>query len=182
MRPVPLIAKRALDIVISGSVLVVSVPIILGVLLAIKLDSRGPVLSRGIAHCYGNRTIKTIRFRCSSFFGTPTRVGRLMSLSGLDRLPMLLNVLRGEMSIVGLHSYAVALSQSRGRASDALQRSTFKPGLFNWGRVQVYEEAGGAPQVRQQAEDDLFYVENWSLSLDAKILLTTLFSKALYVD
>ena len=105
MRSLQLIAKRAFDIVVSGTVLAVSLPMILLVLLAIKLDSPGPVFSRRIAYCYDNRTIKTIKFRCSSFWGTPTRVGRLLLLSGLDRLPMLLNVLRGEMSIVGLHSY-----------------------------------------------------------------------------
>jgi lipopolysaccharide/colanic/teichoic acid biosynthesis glycosyltransferase len=177
MRSLQLIAKRGFDIVVSGTVLAVSLPLILIVLLAIKLDSRGPVFSRRLAHCYDNRTIETIRFRSSSFWGTPTRVGRLLSLSGLDRLPMLLNVLRGEMSIVGLHSYAVPLSQPCARLSNALQASTFKPGLLHWGR----ENPGAPPNVRPQVEDDLFYVENWSLLLDAKIVLTTLFAKASYL-
>jgi lipopolysaccharide/colanic/teichoic acid biosynthesis glycosyltransferase len=181
MRSLQLITKRAFDIVISGTVLIFSSPLTLVVSLAIKLDSRGPVLSRRIAYCYDNHTIKIVRFRCSSFWGTPTRVGRLLSLNGLDRLPMLLNVLRGEMSIVGLHSYVVPLSQPFARLSNTLQSSTFKPGLLNWDRVHVYEKRSAPPNVRQQVEDDLFYVENWSLLLDAKILLTTLFSKASYL-
>jgi len=182
MRSLQLIAKRAFDIVVSGTVLAVSLPMILLVLLAIKLDSPGPVFSRRIAYCYDNRTIKTIKFRCSSFWETPTRVGRLLLLSGLDRLPMLLNVLRGEMSIVGLHSYVVPLSQPCARLPNALQTSTFKPGLLNWGRVHVYEKPGAPPNVRRQVEDDLFYFENWSFLLDVKVLLTILFTKASYLD
>jgi lipopolysaccharide/colanic/teichoic acid biosynthesis glycosyltransferase len=181
MRSIQLVAKRAFDIAISATVLVVSLPIILIVLLAIKLDSGGPVFSTRIRYCYDNHTLKTIRFRCSSFWGTPTRVGRLLSLSGLDRLPMLLNVLRGEMSIVGLHSYAVPLLQPCARPSHALQSSTFKPGLLHWGRVHDDEKSGARPNVRRQIEDDLCYVENWSLVLDVRILLTTLFAKTSYL-
>ena len=91
---------------------------------------------------------------------------------------MLLNVLRGEMSVVGLHSYAVPLSQPCARLSNALQTSTFKPGLLNWGR----EKPGAPLNVSRQVEDDLFYVENWSLLLDVKILLATHFSKASYLE
>jgi len=181
MRSIQLVAKRAFDIAISATVLVVSLPMISIVLLAIKLDSGGPVFSTRIRYCYDNHTFKTIRFRCSSFWGTPTRVGRLLSLSGLDRLPMLLNVLRGEMSIIGLHSYAVPLLQLCARASDALQSSTFKPGLLHWGRVHGDEKPSVPPNLRRQVENDLFYVENWSLVLDARILLTTLFAKTSYL-
>jgi len=181
MRSLQLIAKRAFDIAVAAIVLLVSLPMILVVLLAIKLDSGGPVFSTRIRYCYDNRTFKTMRFRCSSFWGTPTRVGRLLSLSGLDRLPMLLNVLRGEMSIIGLHSYAVPLLQPCARPSDALQSSTFKPGLLYCGRVHSDEKPGAPPNVKRQIEDDLFYVENWSLVLDVRILLTTLFAKTSYL-
>jgi putative colanic acid biosysnthesis UDP-glucose lipid carrier transferase len=181
MRSLQLIAKRVLDIALSATVLVVSLPMILLVLLAVKLDSRGPIFSARIKHCHDNRTIKLIGFRCSSFWGTPTRVGRLLSLSGLDRLPVLLNVLRGEMSVVGLHSYAVPISQPCARLSKALQNEPFKPGLLNWGGVSDFEKRGGQPTEAQQVADDLFYIENWSLCLDVKIFIATLFSKASYL-
>ena len=179
MRSLQLIVKRAFDILVSGTVLIFSSPLTLVVSAAIKFDSRGPVFSRRVAYRYDDRAIKIFRFRCSSFWGTPTRFGPLLSLSGLERLPMLLNVLRGEMSIIGPHSYAAPPPQSFVRLP--LRSSTFKPGLLNWDHAHAEKGGGAPPIVRQQVDDDLFYVENWSLLLEAKILMTAIFSKASYL-
>jgi lipopolysaccharide/colanic/teichoic acid biosynthesis glycosyltransferase len=172
-------AKRLFDIVAASASLVLLSPIILVVSAAIKLDSRGPIFSREALYGYGN-SIRVIKFRsvpARQETDQPnlrlTRVGRIIRRSGIDELPQLLNVLRGEMSVVGPRPYS-----SR---SDMLESQLmplpdgFKLGLT--GLAQVNEFREGFRTTEQCTNDDLHYVENWSPLLDFKIILMTLFSK-----
>ena len=116
-------AKRLFDIVAASASLVLLSPIILVVSAAIKLDSRGPIFSREALYGYGN-SIRVIKFRsvpARQETDQPnlrlTRVGRIIRRSGIDELPQLLNVLRGEMSVVGPRPYS-----SR---SDMLEKSAY---------------------------------------------------------
>lgn len=172
-RSLQLIAKRAFDIIVSAAILVVISPLFLLTLLAVSLDSRGPIFSISRRYCYNDQTIYFLNFRCSGTF-----VGSSLRRSGLDRLPMLINVLRGEMSIVGPRCHialpSIPLSD---RLSLALRESPFKPGLVNFENAHEHTDS----ELRQ-IEADLFYISNWSLLLDAKILLLSLFSKASYVQ
>ena len=100
--------KRVFDIVAATGALVLLAPIILVASIAIKVDSRGPILSREIAYGYKNRAFRAIKFRSVAACAEAdrnsshvTRVGRVLRPTGIDEFPQLLNVLRGEMSIVG---------------------------------------------------------------------------------
>jgi len=104
-------------------------------------------------------------------------IGRFLTRSGLDQLPVLINVLRGEMSIIGPHCHIVLPSMPLSdQLSLALLKTPLKPGLFNFEGPDERAE-----QILKQIEADLFYVSNWSLLLDAKILFSKLFSKTTYV-
>jgi lipopolysaccharide/colanic/teichoic acid biosynthesis glycosyltransferase len=167
-----LVAKRVFDVIASVAVLALLSPLFLLSVLAVRLDSRGPIFSVSRQYCYNNQTIDVLTFRCRGTF-----IGRSLMLSGLDRLPMLINVLRGDMSIVGPRCYvgrpSIPLS---GQLSLALRNSPLRPGLLNFEDVYGHVE----PKARQ-IEADLFYISNWSLLLDAKILFRNFFCKVPYI-
>jgi lipopolysaccharide/colanic/teichoic acid biosynthesis glycosyltransferase len=171
-----LVAKRVFDIVASAIGLVVLSPLFLLASLAIKLDSGGRVFSVQQQYCYNNQRIQVYKFRCS------TRIGPSLVRSGVDRLPMLINVFRGEISLVGPRPYNAPPSLPLAdRRSDVLRHTTLKPGLNGWARVPVSQSDNAESELRRQIEDDLFYVRNWSLLFDAKIILMSFFSKASYI-
>jgi len=171
-------AKRVFDFVVATMGVILFSPILLVASIAIKLDSRGPVFLREIRYGYENRAIRVLKFRSMSvcaeaneIHSRPTRIGRVLSLTGIDELPQLFNVLRGEMSIVGPRPYA--------RRQDSFEYglmpwlSGFKPGMT--GLAQINEAREGFGSTAQRVNDDLHYVEDWSLFLDVKIILTMLF-------
>jgi lipopolysaccharide/colanic/teichoic acid biosynthesis glycosyltransferase len=168
-----LVAKRVFDVIASAAMLALLSPLFLLSLLAVRLDSRGPIFSVGRQYCYNNQTIDVLTFWCR-----PSFIGRSLALSGLDKLPMLINVLRGDMSIVGLRPYSgrpsIPLSA---RQSLALRNSPLRPGLLSFEDV-----SGRVDSKARQIEADLFYISNWSLLLDAKILFRNLFSRAPYIQ
>jgi lipopolysaccharide/colanic/teichoic acid biosynthesis glycosyltransferase len=175
------VAKRLFDIVAATTILILLSPIILVVSAAIKLDSRGPIFSRETLYGYWN-TIRVFKFRsvpaCQETDQLNlrfTRVGRIIRQAGIDELPQLLNVLRGEMSLVGPRPYS-----SRPDMLDSQRMpipNGFKPGMTSW--AQVNESRKGFRTTEQCINDDLHYIENWSLLLDFKIILMTVVSKQL---
>ena len=177
-RYVQLVVKRAFDIAASVMVLLVLSPLFLLTSLAIKLESHGPIFSVKHEYCYNGRRIQVLRFRSRSRRSV-TVIGRFLTRSGLNQLPMLINVLRGEMSIVGPSCHvalpSIPLSDQLSRA---LLNSPFRPGLISF-EGPHHERTDWEPR---KIEADLFYISNWSLLLDAKILFLNLFSKATYVQ
>ena len=175
-----------LDIIVAATGLIVFSPLLVLVSLAIKLDLRGPIFVRHIRYWYDGRRVHVINFRCHAFVraddeDVTTNIGRILSRSGIDRLPMLLDVLRGEMSIVGPCSYVAPPSiLLAGVLPDALQRSKLRPGLLCRAKINGPQNPDVGSHLRQQIEDDLLYMTNWSLSLDANIILRTLTSKTSY--
>src|SRR5216683_1438085 len=111
--PVSRAAKRALDVVAATVGLILSSPTFLLVSIAIKIDSRGPVFRPQMLHGCNNENIPSLKFRTTMSSGTEddtsfmTRVGAVLRRTGIDGLPQLINVLRGEMSIVGPSPYVV---------------------------------------------------------------------------
>ena len=174
-----LAAKRAFDILIAGTALIVLSPLLLLLSLAIKLDTRGPVVSSHIRYCYNNQGIRILKFRCNAVGRPLTRIGRLLSPSGLDQLPMLVDVLRGQMSMVGPCTYSAPLSMPL--APYAPQLYPLRPGLTGWAQLHVARSRDAKPDIRRQIDDDLFYLKNWSLLLDSKIIVMTLVSGASYM-
>ena len=182
-RPFQRGTKRLFDIVTATMGLLILSPMIPLVSLAIKLDSRGPIFSVQIQHSYGNKIIRVLRFR-NSFIqpdqreSSLTRIGRVLSWTGIEGLPMLVNVLRGEMSIVGPCLYATTPGLLN---KHILGLNELKPGLTGWAQVRASAKHETSHARRQQVEDDLFYIENWSLRFDARIIIMMLLSKRSYV-
>jgi Undecaprenyl-phosphate glucose phosphotransferase len=173
--------------------LIVLLPVMGLIALAIRLDSKGPLLfvqerfgfNNKIFHVYKFRTMRTEAGDPSGVRHTVpndsrvTRVGRLLRWLSLDELPQLINVMRGEMSIVGPRPHVVAM-----RAGDKLYyeavgdyfaRHRVKPGITGWAQVHgLRGEIADLLQARERVAYDLEYIDNWSIWLDLKILLMTI--------
>jgi putative colanic acid biosynthesis UDP-glucose lipid carrier transferase len=156
----------------------------------IKLDSPGPVLFRQRRHGYNHRIIDVYKFRTMSVQenGTHvqqarkddprvTRMGRLLRRTSLDELPQLLNVLTGEMSLVGPRPHALAHNQLYAEQLDRYaNRHRVKPGITGWAQINGFRGPTEDPEkMRQRVQLDLHYIENWSIWLDLKILVLTPF-------
>jgi lipopolysaccharide/colanic/teichoic acid biosynthesis glycosyltransferase len=184
-------AKRAIDIVGSCCLLVVATPLLLVSALAIKLGDRGPVMFRQQRVGYKGLPITVYKFRTmvpeaedqvdelrlhnerrGPLFKLETdprrtRVGRLLEMASIDELPQLVNVLRGDMSLVGPRP---ALPEEVEKFDDELlARLEVRPGITGLWQVEARDNGSFQPYRRL----DLFYVENWSLWLDASIMLGT---------
>ena len=187
--------KRIEDLVISLFCLLLTLPLMLVIALSIKVDSPGPVLFRQKRLGANNLPFDLLKFRSMyveqtdplghqlTQAGDPriTRVGRFLRITSMDELPQLINVLRGDMSLVGPRPHALAASAagiSYARAiSEYPIRHRVKPGITGWAQVNGWRgETTTIEQIRQRVEHDLYYVENWSLSFDLLILGRTVFA------
>ena len=180
------IAKRAFDITISAFVLLVSLPVTLLVALLIKLDSRGPVLFRQQRVGLDGNEFMMFKFR-SMRVGSEktdkeaglgikndprrTRIGRFLRTTSLDELPQLLNVLRGEMSLVGPRPERTRLvKEFQEVVPKYLDRHRVKTGVTGWAQVNGLR---GDTSIEDRIKYDLYYIENWSLAFDFRILMRT---------
>ncbi|MEC4589723.1 exopolysaccharide biosynthesis polyprenyl glycosylphosphotransferase [Nitrospirillum amazonense] len=180
--------KRALDMTLSLALLLACLPLLGLIALLIRLDSRGPILFRQQRIGLAGQPFHIVKFRTmhvledgadvvQAIEGDPrvTRVGGVLRVTSLDELPQLLNVLSGEMSLVGPRPHAAAHDDYyRARIPNYLYRQNVRPGITGW--AQVNGARGATPQVADmQARVDLdaWYVDNASLALDLKILART---------
>ena len=186
---VELTAKRAVDILVSFSALVLLSPVLLLASIAIALDSPGPILFRQTRHGFNGLAFKIYKFRSmrvlengvvirQATVNDPrvTRVGRWLRRYSVDELPQLLNVLAGDMSIVGPRPHATAHDQY---FSEALERYAFrqhvKAGLTGWAQVQgARGETETVEKMQRRVDLDIWYISNWSIWLDFYIMLKTL--------
>ena len=189
---IALFAKRAFDILVSGLVLLLGAPIFLAVAVAIKLDSRGPVLFRQKRVGLNGREFTLLKFRSMvdgaerlhqkmrrksqvtgpvyKRDGDPriTPVGRWLRRTSLDELPQFWNVLRGEMSVVGPRPPIPEEVKEYQRWQR--RRLSMKPGITCTWQVSGRSEIG----FERWMELDLAYIDNWSLWLDLRIFLLTI--------
>ena len=189
------LVKRIEDVVIGSICLLVTLPLMLLIALAIKLDSPGPALFRQRRLGLNNLPFDLLKFRSMYAERTDplgcqltqvedtriTRVGRFLRITSMDELPQLINVVKGEMSLVGPRPHALAASAAGvayARAtSDYPIRHRVKPGITGWAQVNGWRgETRTIEQIRRRVEHDLYYVENWSLGLDFLILGRTIFA------
>jgi lipopolysaccharide/colanic/teichoic acid biosynthesis glycosyltransferase len=189
-------AKRSFDIFVAIIGLALFSPIFLLSSLAILVESRGPVVRPQVRHGYGNETFRVLKFRCIATENDGvvaqgvrkpacmTRVGRVLRSAGIDGLPQLINVLRGEMSIVGPGLYTTLPGKIFERQiSQILRQRKVKPGLIGWAQINGYwDETDTFQAMRQRIEHDLYYIENGSFFLDMKIVVIALFSKSAYLQ
>jgi Undecaprenyl-phosphate glucose phosphotransferase len=186
------LAKLIEDKVLGVLLLLLFAPLMLLVALLIKLDSRGPVLFVQERFGFNNNVIRVLKFRTMyldrgdvtgaerTIRDDPrvTRMGRLLRALSLDELPQLINVVRGDMSLVGPRPHAVTMRAGDRLYHDAvgtyLNRHRVKPGITGWAQVNgLRGEVDTLEKARARVEHDLYYIENWSVWLDLKILLTT---------
>lgn len=186
------VVKRAMDLVISLTALILLMPLLLLVALCIKLESRGPVLFRQPRYGINNRTIYVLKFR-SMFHDQQdlhasrlttrddprvTRVGRFLRRSSLDELPQLFNVLCGQMSIVGPRPHAKNAKAAGRTYQEVVQeyahRHRIKPGITGWAQVNGWRgETDTEEKIIRRCEHDLYYIDNWSFFFDLYIIIST---------
>ena len=182
--------KRTMDVVVAASALVLLAPVFLIAVIAIKLDSPGPVLFRqrrigrnsSIFRIYKFRTMNVTEDGANIAQATRddkrvTRVGRLLRKISIDELPQLLNVLAGDMSLVGPRPHAIAHATEFEQKFDLFaRRRRVKPGMTGWAQVNGYRgETKTTEHIRRRMEHDLDYIEKWSIWLDVEILFRTVF-------
>jgi Undecaprenyl-phosphate glucose phosphotransferase len=185
-------AKRAEDLIVAGAALFMIWPLLLLIALAIKLDSKGPVLFKQKRAGFNGNLIEVWKFRSMHVDGTDlhasqqtskddprvTRVGRFIRRASLDELPQFWNVLQGQMSVVGPRPHAIATS-AEGQALEVLveeyaARHRVKPGITGWAQVNgARGELNSRDQVKRRVDYDLYYINNWSVLFDLKITMMT---------
>jgi exopolysaccharide biosynthesis polyprenyl glycosylphosphotransferase len=187
MRPWEEATKRMLDAIVAGVVLLVSSPLWVLNAIAIKLDSRGPVFYRQERVGRDGEIFRMLKFRSMyqdaekagpqwAHRKDPriTRVGWILRKLHLDELPQMINVLKGEMSLVGPRpERPVFVEQLAKEIPLYARRLRVRPGITGWAQVRhKYDES--IDDVRKKVEYDLYYIENMSLRMDFKILLSTI--------
>lgn len=184
--------KAIEDRLLSGLFILLASPVLIACALAIRLDSKGPVIFKQRRFGYNNQEILVWKFRSMytdrcDITGSQqatkddprvTRVGRLLRRTSLDELPQLFNVFRGEMSIVGPRPHAVSTKIGDRLFSELVHRydarHKVKPGITGWAQVNGWRgETDTVEKIQKRVEYDLFYIENWSIWLDLYIIIKT---------
>jgi Undecaprenyl-phosphate glucose phosphotransferase len=189
--------KRAFDVVTAVAALILLSPVLIIVSLAIKLDSRGPVLFRQTRHGYNNEPIRVLKFRSMMVMEdggnfTPvtrhdprvTRLGRFLRRTNIDELPQLFNVLVGDMSIVGPRPHATAQNESFAKLiSSFSRRHNVKPGITGWAQVNGFRgDTDTLEKMQRRVEHDLYYIDHWSFLFDLRIIILTALSRVAYLN
>jgi len=179
-----LVAKRVFDILFSAAALILVSPILLVVALLVKLTSKGPVLYKqermgmddAVFPILKFRTMRTDAESSGARMATAgddrrTPVGAFLRRTSLDELPQLFNVLRGDMSLVGPRpERPVFIEEFKRQIPKYHLRHKVKAGITGWAQINGLR---GQTSIAKRIEYDLYYIENWSLLLDLKILVRT---------
>lgn len=182
--------KRGMDVIVSAAALILLAPLFLIVAVAIKLETRGPVLFRQRRLGQNSSVFRIYKFRSMTVEEDGpvivqatrndhrvTRVGRILRSTSIDELPQLINVLLGDMSLVGPRPHAIANDHEFEQTFDLFsRRRRVKPGITGWAQVNGFRgETKTTDDVRRRMEHDLHYIENWSIWFDIEILVRTVF-------
>lgn len=189
------LAKRMFDIVAASAGLVMLSGLFAIVAVLIKLDSPGPVFFRQRRLGYNQREFRIFKFRSMTVEDDGdhvkqatrndprvTRIGRMLRRYNIDELPQLLNVLRGEMSLVGPRPHAVAHDRLFEKRIEMYpRRLNVRPGITGWAQVHGFRGATDTDdKMAARVEHDLYYIDNWSLALDLYIVALTVASPKAY--
>ena len=180
--------KRAMDIVLSTALIVFFAPLLIAVSVAVRCDSPGPVFFRQRRNGHQGRVFRIIKFRTMSVMEDGdvasqackddqrvTRVGRILRKYSLDELPQLLNVLQGEMSLIGPRPHPMALDTLYSKLIENYEiRQHVKPGITGWAQVHgLRGETQTLDLMYRRIELDCWYAKNCSVLLDLRILART---------
>ena len=189
------LAKRAVDLVLASAALVVLAPLFAVMALLIKREGGGPVFFLQRRYGFNQEPFRIYKFRsmrtmedgravrqATAGDSRITRIGSFMRRTNIDELPQLINVLRGEMSLVGPRPHAMAHDQAFERdVALYARRHNVRPGITGWAQVNGWRGETDTPEkVVGRVEHDLFYIDNWSLLLDVSILVRTVVSRKAY--
>ncbi|RUO99046.1 undecaprenyl-phosphate glucose phosphotransferase [Hyphomicrobium sp.] len=186
------VIKNLEDRLIGSLMLLLAAPIMLIIAIAIRLDSKGPIFFRQKRYGFNNELIEVLKFRSmyvenqdatASKLVTRddprvTRVGRIIRRISLDELPQLINVVRGEMSLVGPRPHATGARADRDLYENVVQgyfaRHRMKPGVTGWAQIHGWRgETDTHEKLVRRVEHDLYYIDHWSVLLDLYILAMT---------
>ena len=190
------IVKSAFDRIVGAICLILLLPVMALVALAVKLDSKGPVLFKQMRYGFNNEKIEIYKFRSmyvdqldphavkqvTRSDPRVTRVGRFIRKTSLDELPQLFNVVfKGNLSLVGPRPHAIVAHAADHLYDDVVDgyfaRHRVKPGLTGWAQVNGWRGETDTPEkIQKRVEHDLYYIENWSILLDIYILALTPFA------
>jgi Undecaprenyl-phosphate glucose phosphotransferase len=179
--------KRLCDIILSGAALIVLSPVFLIITIGIKLTSKGPVFFKQKRTGFKQKDFEIIKFRtmlindeadtkqATKDDPRKTKFGDFLRKYNLDELPQIINILKGEMSIVGPRPHMLAHTEEFYQKYDKyLVRHWVKPGLTGWAQVNGWR---GDSDIGIRVRYDIEYIENWSLFFDLKIVFLTAFGK-----
>lgn len=184
----PSLAKRSLDILGALGGLIFLSPLLLIIAIAIRLESRGPAIFRQRRTGFDGKPFIIYKFRSmraaedgakvvQACKGDPrvTGVGAWIRRTSIDELPQLINILKGEMSLVGPRPHALAHDEYYGHRIPGYDLRFFaKPGLTGYAQISGFRGETADPSLMaQRVQCDLYYIRNWSLKLDIEILLRT---------
>jgi Undecaprenyl-phosphate glucose phosphotransferase len=190
-----IIQKRLFDLVFAAAALLVSTPLLILVALLIKLDSPGPIFFVQRRFGFNQQPFRIIKFRSMRTLDDGaviqqarpddprlTRIGRWLRRWNIDEIPQLFNVLTGDMSLVGPRPHALSHDREyEHRISLYARRHNMKPGITGWAQIHgLRGETDTDEKMRKRVEYDLFYIDNWSLWLDLKIIARTVLSRTPY--
>jgi Undecaprenyl-phosphate glucose phosphotransferase len=187
------VIKLAFDKIVGALALIALSPVLLATAIAIKLDSRGPVLFKQKRYGFNNELVEVFKFR--SMYADKldhgakqlvtrddprvTRVGRIIRKTSIDELPQLFNVVfRSNLSLVGPRPHAIHAKAADRQYDEVVDgyfaRHRVKPGITGWAQVHGWRgETDTQEKIQQRVDHDLHYIENWSLWLDIYILAIT---------
>ncbi len=191
MEGVNRLIKAVEDRVLALVILVLISPLVLVIAIMVKLSSPGPVLFKQKRHGWDGKPINVYKFRtmvvhedvegqvtqASKNDKRITRIGAFLRHTSLDELPQFYNVLQGRMSIVGPRPHAMAHNELyKDQVEAYMQRHRVKPGITGWAQINGWRgETDTLDKMQRRVEYDLYYIENWSLWLDLKIIFLTIF-------
>jgi Undecaprenyl-phosphate glucose phosphotransferase len=187
-----IIAKATFDKVVAALALILLAPVMALIAVAIRFESRGPVIFRQKRYGFNNELIEVYKFRsmyvdrCDAAATKlvtkddprVTKVGRIIRKTSLDELPQFLNVLTGQLSLVGPRPHAVQAKAADKLYPDVVDgyfaRHKVKPGITGWAQINGWRGETDTPEkIQKRVEHDIYYIEHWSLWFDIRILAKT---------
>jgi len=189
------VKKWLFDKIAASVALILLAPVMAAIAVLIKLDSKGPVLFRQKRQGFNNELIEVLKFRTMYVDHTDaeanklvtkddprvTRIGRFLRKASLDELPQLINVVKGDLSLVGPRPHALKAKAENKLYSDVVDgyfaRHRVKPGVTGWAQICGWRgETDTEEKIQRRVEHDLYYIENWSVTFDLYICLMTPFA------
>lgn len=181
------VAKRAVDIVGALCGLLIASPVMLFTAALVKCSSPGPVIFKQERVGLHNKPFQMYKFRTMELQKPSqeqkawtvkddprvTRIGKILRKTSLDELPQLFNILAGEMSLVGPRpERPLFVEKFKEEVPRYMIKHQVRPGLTGWAQINGYR---GDTSIRKRIECDIFYIENWTMGLDFKIMFLTIF-------